>query len=215
MYSLEQEKRSLCPYDDKRYLLANLPDGSPNPNTHAYGHKDFAREERYVADMLATPGTDLIIEHQERRFIMNHKRVVKKLRAILQAEEVEEEQPEEVELEISDNLDESEQAALEAAARPRVSGRITDVIDHLVADGRPISDSPQRAGPSGTYHPAPSPVQARRDSSDDDEKDAATSRKRKRPRNPFILDEAAEDDDDGKLEEIDADFIDYEFIDDN
>ena len=51
MYSLEQEKRCLCPYDDKRYLLANLPDGSTNPNTHAYAHKDLAMEEQFVADM--------------------------------------------------------------------------------------------------------------------------------------------------------------------
>ena len=25
--TMEQEKRGLCPYDDKRYLLADLPDG--------------------------------------------------------------------------------------------------------------------------------------------------------------------------------------------
>ena len=35
-------KRGLCPYDDKRYLLADLPDGRPNLNTHAYGHRDLA-----------------------------------------------------------------------------------------------------------------------------------------------------------------------------
>ena len=39
---MEQEKRGLCPYDDKRYLLADLRDGCPNPNTHAYGHRDLA-----------------------------------------------------------------------------------------------------------------------------------------------------------------------------
>ena len=89
MYSLEQEKRGLCPYDDKSYLLANLPDGLSNPNTHAYGHKDLATEEQFVAEMPATPGTDLIIEHQERRFIQKHNRVVKKLRAMQQAEGLE------------------------------------------------------------------------------------------------------------------------------
>ena len=115
MYSLNQEKRGLCPYDDKRYLLANLPDGSPNPNTHAYGNKDLADEEQFVADMPAAPGTDLIIEHQERRFIQNHERVVKKLRAMTKAEEVEEQQ-EELELQIPNNLDEWEQAEREAAA---------------------------------------------------------------------------------------------------
>ena len=108
-------------------------------------------------------------------------------------------------------------AARAAAARPGVTGRITDVIDRLIAAGRPIDDPPQRAGPSGTYHPPPSPEPAKRDSSDDnDENDDATSRKRKRPRNPFILDEAEDyDDDEGELEELDADYYDYEFIDDD
>ena len=45
VYTMKQEKRGLCPYDDKRYLLADLPDGRPNPNTHAYGHCDLAAEE--------------------------------------------------------------------------------------------------------------------------------------------------------------------------
>ena len=55
--------------------------------------------------MPAAPGTDLIIEHQERRFIQNHERVVKKLRAMTQAEGVKQ-QPEELELEIPNNMDE-------------------------------------------------------------------------------------------------------------
>ena len=107
VYSLVQEKRGLIPYDDKRYLLANLIDGLPNPNTHAYGHKDLATEEQFVSDMPATPGTDLIIEHQERRFIQKHNRVVKKLRAMQHSEgvEVEEQQPEEIELEMPHNPD--------------------------------------------------------------------------------------------------------------
>ena len=76
---MEQKKRGLCPYDDKRYLLADLPDGSPNPNTHAYGHKDLASEKHFEADMPDTPGSDLIIEHRERRFRQKHVRVAKKL----------------------------------------------------------------------------------------------------------------------------------------
>ena len=39
MYTLEQRKRGLCPYDDKRYLLAPDPVLGENPNTHAYGHR--------------------------------------------------------------------------------------------------------------------------------------------------------------------------------
>ena len=42
VYTIKQEKRGLCPYDDKRYLLVDLPDGHPNPNTHAYGHCGLA-----------------------------------------------------------------------------------------------------------------------------------------------------------------------------
>ena len=61
MYSLEQKKRGLCHYDDKRYLLADLPDGSANPTTHAYGHKDLAAEEQFEADMPDAPGSDLLL----------------------------------------------------------------------------------------------------------------------------------------------------------
>ena len=38
VYSFEVKKRGLHTYDDKRYLLDNLEDGTPNPNTHAYEH---------------------------------------------------------------------------------------------------------------------------------------------------------------------------------
>jgi hypothetical protein len=38
VYTLKVQKRVLHPYDDKRYLIANLADGSPNLHTHAYGH---------------------------------------------------------------------------------------------------------------------------------------------------------------------------------
>ena len=47
---MKQEKRGFCSYDDKRYLLADLPDGRPNPNTHAYNHRDLAAEQHLVAD---------------------------------------------------------------------------------------------------------------------------------------------------------------------
>lgn len=50
IYTLEQTKRGLCPYDDKRYLLANLPDGKPNPRTHAYGHFEIANLEYVIEE---------------------------------------------------------------------------------------------------------------------------------------------------------------------
>ena len=43
-------KRGLCPYDYKRYLLADLPDGRPNPNTHAYSNCDLEAEEHLITD---------------------------------------------------------------------------------------------------------------------------------------------------------------------
>ena len=64
VYTMEQEKRGLCPNDDKRYLLADLPHGRPNPNAHAYGHRDLAAEEHLVADQ-PEPGAELIIRHPE------------------------------------------------------------------------------------------------------------------------------------------------------
>ena len=71
---MEQEKRGLYPYDDKRYLLADLPDGTPNPNTHAYGHCDLVAEEHLVSD-LPEPGAELIIQLREERFGRKHARV--------------------------------------------------------------------------------------------------------------------------------------------
>ena len=62
---MEQDKRGLCPYDDKRYLLADLPDGTPNPNTHAYGHRDLEAEAHVEMDMPEGSGTELIIEQRQ------------------------------------------------------------------------------------------------------------------------------------------------------
>ena len=45
VYTMEQEKRKLFLYDDKLYLLADLPDGLPNSHIHAYGHRDLAAVE--------------------------------------------------------------------------------------------------------------------------------------------------------------------------
>ena len=65
IYTLEQEKCGLCPYDIKRYLLANLPDGTPNQNTHAYGHHELATEVRVQIDMPEQSGTELVLEQQQ------------------------------------------------------------------------------------------------------------------------------------------------------
>ena len=78
VYTMEQEKRGLCPYDDNRYLFSDLPDGRPNPNTHAYGHRDLVAEEHLVADQ-PEPGAELIIRQPEERFARRHARVTKRL----------------------------------------------------------------------------------------------------------------------------------------
>lgn len=64
---LEQKERELCPYDDKRYLLADLADGKANLKTHAYGHKDIAAEKEHVADMTDRPGTEILVDRSEER----------------------------------------------------------------------------------------------------------------------------------------------------
>ena len=78
VYTVEQEMRGLCPYDNKRYLLADLPDSRPNPNTHAYGHCDLAAEEHLVADQPEL-GAELIIRHSEKRSARRHARVTRRL----------------------------------------------------------------------------------------------------------------------------------------
>ena len=64
---MEQKKRGLCPYDDKRYLIVDLPDGRPNSNTHAYGHCDLAAAEQHLMADQPKPGAKLIIRHPEER----------------------------------------------------------------------------------------------------------------------------------------------------
>ena len=44
IYTVSQENRSLCSYDDKQYLLSDLSNGQPNHNTHAFGHYELAQE---------------------------------------------------------------------------------------------------------------------------------------------------------------------------
>lgn len=42
----------LCPYDYKCYLLADLAESAPTPNTHAYGQQDLADEKQVLAKIL-------------------------------------------------------------------------------------------------------------------------------------------------------------------
>ena len=78
VYTIKQEKRGLCPYDDKRYLLADLADGHPNINIHAYGDLDLAAEKHLVADQ-PEPGAELINRHPEERFARRHACVIRRI----------------------------------------------------------------------------------------------------------------------------------------
>ena len=89
--TMEQEKRGLCPYDDKQYLLADMPFGRPNPNTDAYGHFDLTVEKHQVDDQ-PEPGAYLIIRHSEKRFARRHARVTRRLK-LAGAMDMEEELP--------------------------------------------------------------------------------------------------------------------------
>ena len=86
----------------------------------------------FEADMPELPGTDIIIECEE-RFKNKHVRVIKKLRAMAPDPE-----PDEEDLEISGDLAEGgkwEEAERAAAERPGVDGRISSVIERLIAQG--------------------------------------------------------------------------------
>lgn len=156
VYTLEQAKRGLCPYDDKRFLLADLPDGSPNPDTHAYGHRAL-RDEVHVDTVPAeAPGADLIVrravhvdaEHTansikrvEQRAKDNHARVVKKVTKLRRTrrdsngetidDDMGDNQPVVPNGDANGELHGNDLALAEraAAARPGTRGRLDNVID--------------------------------------------------------------------------------------
>ena len=78
VYAIEQNHRGLCPYDNKRYLLADLPDERTNSNTNPYGHCDLAAKEHVMADQ-PKPCAEFIIRQSEKRFARKHARVTMRL----------------------------------------------------------------------------------------------------------------------------------------
>ena len=164
VYTMEQEKRKLFPYDDKRYLFADLPDFRPNPNTHTYGHCDLATIKHLIADQPEL-GAELIIRHPEEHFAQRHARVSRRLKL---AGEIE------IEEELLDGDADGElhgdqflMAERVAAARPGGAIQMGDVIERIIARGnleRPVSPpvrmpappTQQSAGLSGlNVHLAP------------------------------------------------------------
>ena len=119
-------------YDDKRYLLADLPDSRPNSNIHAYGHCDLAAIEHLMADQLE-PGAELIIWHTEKRFARRHACVTKRLE-LAGAMEMEEELPDD---DANGELhgDQLLMAKRVASARPGGDIQMGDVIKRIIARG--------------------------------------------------------------------------------
>ena len=137
---MEQEKHWLCPYDDKQYLLADLFDGRPNPNIHAYGHRDYAAEEHLVAEQLEF-GEELIIRHPDERFARRHACVARRLElaGVMEVEEELFDGKADAEL----NGDQIFMAERVAAARPGGAIRMGEVIERLIArDNLEQPDSP-------------------------------------------------------------------------
>ena len=127
---MEQEKRGLCPYNDKWYLLADLPDGRLNPNTHASGHLDLAAEEHLMADQ-PEPCVELIIRHPEERLARRRARVTSRLELAGEMEMKEKLHDCDGDGELhGDQLLVAERVV---AARPGGAIRIGDVIERIIA----------------------------------------------------------------------------------
>ena len=147
VYTIKQEKRGLCPYDDKRYLLAYLPDGRPNPNSHAYSHCDLAAEEQLVADQLE-PGAELIIRHLEERFVQRHACVIRRLE-LTGAMDMEEELPD-GDADGEFHGDQLLVAERVAAVRPGGAIQMGNVIKRIIARDnleRPVSPPARMPAP--------------------------------------------------------------------
>ena len=170
-----QKMNGLCAYDDKRYLLADLLDNRPNPNTHAYCHCSLAAKEHLMAEQPET-GAELIIRHPEERFVRRHARVVKRLE-LAGAIKMEKELPDGE----ADGEHHGDQLLITervAAVRPGCAIRMDEVRGNIARDifERPFSPSarmlaqptPHRAGPSG-LNAHLTTFRGRMNSSDEDE----------------------------------------------
>ena len=118
MYTTEQEKCWHCSYDDKRDLLADLPDSCLNLNTNVTSNCDLAEKEHLVADQ-PNSGAKLKIRHLKKQIAMKHARVTRRL-ILSGAINMKEELPEAV---VDGKLTGNQIRMLKrvAAARPRVA----------------------------------------------------------------------------------------------
>ena len=175
VYTMDQEKRGLRPYDDKRYMLVDLPDNRLNPNIHIYGHRDLAAEKHLVADQ-PEPGAKLIIRHTENRFARRHARVTRRFE-LAGAIQMKEELPD-CDSDVELNGDQLLMAERVVVARPNCAIRMGEVIEQIIARDNlkwlvsplawmPALPTQQRAGPSGLNAHLP-PFRRRVDLSDKD-----------------------------------------------
>ena len=194
-------KRGLCPYDDKRNMLTDLPHRCQNPNTLAYGHRDSAAEQHLVADQ-PEPGEKLIIRHPDERVKRRLGRVTRRLK-LAGAIKMEEE--------LQDGDAEGElhgyqllMAERVTAARPGCTIRMGEGIERIISRDnleRPVSPparmlappTPERAGPSGLNAHLP-PFRRCMESSDEDEPERPVLP----PRRPHL------EFDDGDNEQVDT-----------
>lgn len=173
IYSLEFRKRGIVPYDDKRFLLADLADGQPNPNTHAFGHYSIETAE-FPEPEQPPAGADMVVEVREpppsrnqrweARLARKHKRAVKV-----------------ADQELSDDNEViaagPEFAVLQRAAETRPGGtrHMMNVIDRLIADTRAMEAAapPCHPGAGPSRHPTLESVfqEAQEDSDSENEVD--------------------------------------------
>jgi len=137
-----------------RYLLGYVPDGSPNPNTHAYGHKSLVEEVEVIEDRPDNQGEEILVEtrqqnktqngNQESNFIQKHQRVLKTLAKQQHDSDVD------LEFEEIPNGDANglltgpmlKRAEEAAAARPGFKRRIEDVVSKWIKINGPRAHTP-------------------------------------------------------------------------
>ena len=146
VYTLEVQKRGLHPYDDKRYLLENLADGSLNPFTYAYGHYAIPIANTVIDQTDA--GTGLVVsvrppresidKCKDKRYKKKNKQVQKKLATLeMAANESDWEYEGDDQMPDGDAQGELHGAALDqaeraAADRPGLAVRMGEVIERLM-----------------------------------------------------------------------------------
>ena len=139
---MDMQKRGLIPYDDKRILLADLPNGLPNPVTNAFEH--YSLDPVRLPETEQPPaGEEIIVvvlasrnERYKARLVLKHSRVVKKARTLRPVNGDDGDSDGEL------HGNQLMEKAREAAARPNGAIRMGYVIEQIIACDnleRPVS----------------------------------------------------------------------------